>query len=187
MRWPFTYTQPDDGRRGPRHRLRCLELLAEIAGRQLGMDRLIVPRKGAVQPNSAAFPVEVVQQAYTALRRRAPPGFALVGPGAHLPVAARLAAQRRAPVAHVHRLRRGHLARVPQVALVGGQLLGRGSHQHLVGRLDEDARQPAQLPAQARNGGIDAFGVGQQLAAQPLKLHGGGRRSPQGRERQTSK
>ena len=40
--------QPDDGRRGPRHGLRGLELLAEIAGRQPGVGRLIVPRKSAV-------------------------------------------------------------------------------------------------------------------------------------------
>lgn len=73
------------------------------------------------------------------------------------------------------------MAGVPQVALVGGQLFGGGGHQHLVGGLLQAAGRAAQFPAQARGGGVDAFGVGEQLAAQAYQLHGGGLVGAEGR------
>lgn len=94
------------------------------------------------------------------------------------------AAERRPGIGHVHRLDRGHLARVPEVAFVGGQLFGGRDHQHLVGGLGEAALRASQLPAQARSSGIDAFGVGQQLAAQAGQLHGPRRGGPKRREHQ---
>ena len=73
---------------------------------------------------------------------------------------------------------RRHLARIPQVALCGGQGLFAAGHKDLVGGLRLAAligRDGPQGPAQARLGAIDAQRIGEVFAAEVFRLDSAGR------------
>ena len=115
-------------------------------------------------------PIGRRQQAHApgcgAAPRRRPPRLV---PHADLPVAARATGERPAGVLHVQRGIRTHLAAVPQIALIRGQLVRRRRHQHPIGGLYLRALPGAHDPAQPRSHRVDAQRIDQVLAAQSIR------------------
>ena len=141
-----------------------------------------VLRGRLVQPDPFPMPIGRVEQSHRPARRLAPSRrLARVVPHPHLPKALLLRAQRLACVADLDGLVCVDLTAVPQVALVGLELVAVAGDQDLVAALGLTAGSVltrVQDPAQARLQRINAQRVFQILAAQ---LSDDGSRCRQGR------
>ena len=127
------------------------------------------PRRCRFGLDPAGLPVAGLQQAHLPKSRLAPiAGAAVAVPSPHLPETRLARAERLAAIDHLRRLVGGHLAALPEVALVLLQPLGRGGHQHLVGRLPLGPLLGLDSPAQPWLTGVDAQRVLEIFTAQIL-------------------
>ena len=107
-------------------------------------------------------------------------GLVVLVPDLHLPVGVLVGGQGLAGVGDGGGGVGGDLAGVPEVGLVGGEQLGLGGDQDLVGGLGLGALGRSDDPAQAGAGDVEAQGVDAVLAAQAVGGDGGeGRGSEQ--------
>ena len=137
-----------------------LELLADVAGCQSGVQSSLLAGHQPFQTNPAPCPVALLQQTDAEALLLAPRTLAGRRPDLHFPRALRGALQRLSAVAHPQLLVRVHLAGVPHLALVGRD-------DNLVGRLAHVLLVASDEPREPRCVGINAQRTAHILYSQP--------------------